>query len=632
MAAAVSGIPWPPLSGTSSLARHDALWRYLLLLAREADRTVKTRLAASLAVGVTASLLAGLAPLALKNLVDGLATAHAGKTQAGLHAALLFGAGYLLALCASRVLSDIRPLLAGHAEQRLQTRIGRRYFAHLLALPLPFHAGSRTGALAGGLSQAEAACRLVLGSLMQCATIAVELLTVLLVIHHLGQPTLAAVFACSAAAYGLVFATGAAGIRGRSRAVSEAVQNLHATFADSLLNVEAVKCFDASGAMVGRFDRAASALETGWSCLHRQRNRMGLAVAGVFTASMGASLAIAGTAVANGTLSTGGFVLVTVYVLQMVRPLELLGGAVRDAAQAIEFARPLLDVLALRPEDSAALPPRKSTKESTQANTTGRDENGAAAPPPRISFHGVGLAYGERPVLQGFSLEIPAGATVAIVGASGAGKSSLARLLLRLVDARTGRICWDGLPLGQLPLRTLRNRIAFVPQEAMLFNASIADNIAMGRPGASRKHITAAARRAQLHVLVEALPAGLDTPVGERGLRLSGGERQRIAIARALLKRPQVWLFDEVTSMLDGPTEAALLQDLRELCAGCTTIFITHRLAAARGADLIAVLADGKAAEQGSHEQLLALGGRYARMWQAQVHCAELNRLSGDSR
>jgi ATP-binding cassette subfamily B protein len=618
MAATVAGIPRQALSGTAALARHDILGRYLLLLAREADRTVKTRLAASLAVAVAASLLAGLAPLALKNLVDTLTMANVGEAQAhgGHHAAILFGAAYLLALCTSRVLSEFRPLLAAHAEQRLQTRIGRRYFAHLLELPLPFHVGSRTGALVNGLNQAEAACRLVLSSLMQCTTVIVELLAVLAVVYHLGQPALAAVFAFSAAAYGLVFANGAAGIRTRSRAVSEAIQRLHANLADSLLNVEAVKCFNAAGAVVGRFERAAGALEAGWSGLHRRRSRIGLAVAAVFTASMGSSLAVAGTAVANGTLSTGGFVLVTVYVLQMVRPLELLGGAVRDAVQAVEFARPLLDVLTLRPEDTAALRPPASD----DATTADRDEDGAAAAaPPRITFDDVSLAYGNRRVLRGFSLEIPAGATVAIVGASGAGKSSLARLLLRLIDAGAGRICWDGLPLGQQPLAALRNRIAFVPQEATLFDDSIANNIALGRPGASRQHVAEAARRAQLHALAGTPPAGLDTPVGERGVRLSGGERQRIALARAILKRPQVWLFDEVTSMLDGPTEKALLEDLREVCAGCTTIFITHRLAAARGADFIAVLEDGKVAEQGSHEQLLALGGRYARMWLAQA-------------
>lgn len=599
------------------MARLDILKRYLRLLACEADSGTRGRLAASLVLAVAGSFLAGLAPLALKSLVDTLALAQATQAPAHGDRAVLLGAAYLLALCTGRVLSDLRLLLAGRAEQRLQARVGRRYFSHLLELPLQFHTGSQMGALTNGLSQANAAGQLVLNSLMQCTTIVVELVTVLAVLCHLGQPALAVVFVGSAAAYAFVFATGATGMRARSRAVSEASLRLHATFTDSLLNIEAIKCLNAASAIRMRFEGAASTLDGRWSSLHRQRSRMGLAVAAVFAASVGSSLVVGGGAVASGSLTIGGFVVVTVYMLQMIRPLELLGGTVRDTMQAIEFARPLLEVLDTRAEGTAG-----TAFPAVKANPVlgSREGSAAADRPPRISFRDVHLAYqDDRPVLQGFSLEIPAGATVAIVGASGAGKSSVARLLLRLIDVRSGRISWDGLPVDQLPLEALRDRIGFVPQDTMLFNDTIAANIAMGRSGASRQEIDEAARRAQLHALAESSPAGLDTQVGERGLKLSGGERQRIAIARAILRRPQVYLFDEVSSMLDGPTEAALLRDLREICACCTTIFITHRLAAARIADLIVVLEDGKVSERGSHTELLALNGSYARMWRAQA-------------
>lgn len=599
------------------MARLDILKQYLRLLASEADSSTRARLAASLAIAVAGSFLAGLAPLALKSLVDTLALAHATQAPAHGDRALLLGGAYLLALYTGRVLSDLRPLLAERAEQRLQARMGRRYFSHLLELPLQFHAESQTGALTSGLSQANAACRLVLNSLMQCTTIVVELVTVLAVLGHLGQPALAVVFASSAVAYALVFATSAAGVRTLSRAVSEATLQLQATLTDSLLNIEAIKCLNAASAMRMRFEAAASTLDGCWSGLHRQRGRMGLAVAAVFAASVGSSLVVAGSAVASGSLTIGGFVLVTVYMLQMVRPLELLGGTVRDTMQAIEFARPLLEVLDMRAEGTAGAGSPAAKVDALHGST---QDPATKHGSPRISFRDVHLAYqDDRPVLQSFSLDVPAGATVAIVGASGAGKSSIARLLLRLIDVRSGRISWDGMPVDQFPLEALRDRIGFVPQDTTLFNDTIAANIAMGRPGASRQQIDEASRRAQLRGLAESSPAGLDAQVGERGLKLSGGERQRIAIARAILRRPQLYLFDEVSSMLDGPTEAALLQDLREICAGCTTIFITHRLAAARRADFIVVLEDGKVSERGSHAELLAMGGSYSKMWDAQA-------------
>lgn len=599
------------------MPRVEILGSFLRLLAAEADAAIRVRLAASLVLALAGSALTGLAPLALRGVVDAVAGRHALPAASGGDAILLFGAAYLGALCAGRALSDLRPMLAGVADQQLHDRISRRYFSHLLELPMGFHAERQAGALMNGLSQATMASQLVTNSLMHCVPVLVELAIVLVVLVRLGQPGLAAIFAASAAAYAIVFANGAARIRDHGRSVSDASLRVHAAFADALHNMEPIKCFNAGAAMRTRFGAAAADLERRWSGLHRGRTCVALQVAAVFAASVGASLAVAAGAVAHNTLSIGGFVLATVYMLQMVRPLELLGTAVRDISQALEFARPLLEVLQSPAEPSAwCVAPceeRVATREPDEARH-------AAGGPPSISFRDVEFAYrGHSPVLKAFSLDVAAGTTVAIVGASGAGKSSIARLLLRLVDPTAGAILWDRRPLHGLPLADLRNRIGFVPQDTTLFNDTIAANIAIGRPGASRAEVEEAARRAQLHELAKSLPEGYDTRVGERGLKLSGGERQRIAVARAILRRPQLYLFDEVSSMLDAATEAALLRNLRETCAGRTTIFITHRLAAARSADLIVVLEDGRAAERGSHAELIAVRGRYEQMWKQQA-------------
>lgn len=600
------------------MARLHALMLLLRLLAGEADSGVRRRLVASVFLALIGGGLTGLAPVALKSLIDAMTMGHEAHARtSNYHLAFVYGAAYLAALCLGRMLSDLRPLLAGVAEQRLHSRISCRYFAHLLELPMGFHAGNQSGALINGLGQATAACQLVANSLLQCVPMFVELVTVLVVLGHLGQPALAGIFGASAVAYALVFANGAAQVRTHGRAVSDASLRVHATFADCLLNIEAIKCFNAGAAMRDRFGTATSELEGRWNGLHRQRSRLALQVVAVFAASVGTSVAVATSAVAHETLTIGGFVLATIYMLQMVRPLELLGTAVRDIAQAVEFARPLLEVLNASTEAST----KCAAPQGAEATVVQSDEaSGASGRSPSITFRDVCLAYDDdRLVLKSFSLEVPAGTTVAIVGASGAGKSSVARLLLRLTDPRSGRILWNRCPLQRIPLETLRSRIAFVPQDTTLFNDTIAANIAVGRPGASRDEIEKAARHAQLHALASSLPQGYDTHVGERALKLSGGERQRIAIARAILRHPQVYLFDEVSSMLDAPTEAALLQDLKQICAGRTTIFITHRLAAARSADLIVVLEEGRVAERGSHAELIALGGSYQTMWQLQA-------------
>jgi ATP-binding cassette subfamily B protein len=321
---------------------------------------------------------------------------------------------------------------------------------------------------------------------------------------------------------------------------------------------------------------------------------------------------LAGDAVATGSLTVGGFVLANVYMLQLVRPLEMLGAAARDIAQSLGFVRPLLDILR-----EPAEPPAMTVDAGPAPHAAG------AGAGPALRFEKVCFGYDpQRPVLQGLDLEIPAGLTVAIVGASGSGKSSLVRLLLRLYRPQSGRILLDGCPIDALPAADLRARIGLVPQDTALFHDTIATNIGLGRPGAGADEIALAAGHAQLHAFIAALPAGYGTMVGERGLQLSGGERQRIAIARALLRRPDLYVFDEATSMLDSRTEAALLRDLRMLTAGRTTMIIAHRLSTVVHADEIVVLDHGRIAERGRHAELLERGGIYARLWRQQTCCA----------
>lgn len=622
------------------MAPRSILADALRLLLGEADLGVRARLAGAMLLVIAGALLTALAPLALKALVNALAASAAQATPTtpmaptaptGLPlSTLALGGVYLLALCGGRLLAEVRLLLTSTAEQGLSARLGRRFFGHVLALPLAFHVGRHTGALVQGMRLATAGCQLLIVTLVNgVAPVLVEVVAVLAVLVHLEQPALVASFAVSAVAYLSVCGIGALRLQARARAVSEASLGSHATLADSLINVEAIKCFNAEHGSRAQFAAASAELEACWAHLHRQRARTGLVVTATFAVSMAATLAIAAHALGRGTLSIGGFVLVTVYMLQLVRPLEMLGAAARDVAQALEFIRPLLDVLRLpteaATEGAAPRPIATATAAAAARREAPLPRAGARAALPSpgdagLSLRGVHLAYaGGPPVLRGLDLEIAAGRTVAIVGASGSGKTSIVRLLLRLYAPQSGRILLGGLPIDALPVRELRAAIGLVPQDTVLFNASIAVNIGIGKPGAQRREIEEAARQAQLHDFILSLPDGYDTQVGERGLKLSGGERQRAAIARAVLKRPRIFVFDEATSMLDSQTEAALLQDLKQVCQGRTTLIVAHRLSTVQHADEIVVLDKGRVAERGSHAALCAAGGIYARLWRAQM-------------
>jgi ATP-binding cassette subfamily B protein len=301
-------------------------------------------------------------------------------------------------------------------------------------------------------------------------------------------------------------------------------------------------------------------------------------------------------------MTVGSFVLVNTYMLQVVRPVEMLGYAMQSLSQGMAFLRKMFEIFRERPE--------AAVEGSVEA---------AAAGAGRLDFEAVGVAYrSDRIILRDVSFALAAGKTLGVVGGSGDGKSTLVRLLVRLIDPDTGRILLDGVPVGDLPLSQLRQSIAVVPQDTVLFNDTIGYNIAFGKAGSTQAEVEHAARLAHLHDFIVSLPDGYDTKVGERGVKLSGGEKQRVSIARAAIKRPRIYVFDEATSSLDSHTEREILRNLSEISRFSTTLVIAHRLSTVVHADEIVVLEGGTIVERGTHAGLLRQSGRYAALWEAQ--------------
>jgi ATP-binding cassette subfamily B protein len=587
------------------------------------DRSMIRRLVAANALALVGGTLAGLAPVALKELVDAVSR-RSGGTAVGTAAepwTWIVGLGLFYPLClgAGRLASELRPLLVGSVEQRLHAGLRVRYFAQLLRLPLSFHLARHSGELGHSLQQAVAGYQLILSSLVNgIVPVLVEAVTVGLVLLSLGQPALSACFALTGVSLALVVGRQMSGLRASAHAVAGCTVQVHGVMADGLINYEPIKCCGAERETIDRFRQRCLALEGHWQDLLHRRLAIGTSVTAVFTMSVASSLALALLAAWQGSLSLGGFVLATLYMVQIIRPLELLSSAARDVSQGLAFVRPLLEVLEIRTDAALPMP---AAHRATDGHTAKPNAARGASFPSGVacSFRDVWLAYeGGPPVLRGVSIDIAPGRSLAIVGPSGCGKSSLIRLLLGLSKPDAGSVRVAGESIDAMPVDQLRALIAVVPQDLTLLNGTIATNIALGKGDATAASIAQAARLAGLSEFIAALPCGYETEIGERGLKLSGGERQRIAIARAILRNPHLLLLDEATSMLDARTEHEIMQNIRAIAAGRTLIMVAHRLSAIRHADEIAVLAGGRIVERADHATLLALGGQYAAMWRHQ--------------
>jgi len=571
------------------------LWGYT---APRGDWRVRGRIAAAFSALVAARGSNIITPLLYGAAVD-MVNDEAGFS---LKILLLLVAGYALARLGQQVFSEAKQYLFASVAQRAVRGAAITCFAYLHQLSLRFHLERQTGGLTRAIDRGAKGIEFLLTIVFfEVLPLFVEVLLVSIILWSMFGGFYAAVTILTVAAYAYFTIRVTEWRIKFRREMNEADEEAATRAVDSLLNYETVKYFNAEGSETERYDEALKKYET-----MAVRSRTSLSVVNIgqgtiIAIGMMLMMGMAGLHIQEGKLTVGDFVAVNTYLLQLYVPLNFLGWFYRELRQALVDMERMFSFL----DEPVGV----------------RDRDGAsdiAIDGGSVSFEDVHFSYKDRPILQGISFTVPKGKRVAIVGPSGSGKTTISRLLFRFYDPDKGTVRIDGHNLTEVTQSSVRASIGMVPQDTVMFNATIGYNIGYGRDGATPAEIEDASRMAAIDGFIDMLPEKYDTMVGERGLKLSGGEKQRVAIARAILKRPSIFLFDEATSALDSRTEKEIQASLNEVSKARTTLVIAHRLSTIIDADEILVLSEGRIVERGGHGSLLAMNGLYKQMWDRQ--------------
>ncbi len=591
-------------SDVPSTTGRETIRRVLPYLWPKGEGWVKRRVVAALAMLTLAKIVSVSTPFFYKAAVDKLAgDAPSDAMLMGLTAVALTVA-YGLARLGAVVFGELRDAIFVRVGQRALRKLALETFTHIHRLSLRYHITRKTGGLSRiierGVKGVDFLLRFMLFSI---GPLILELAMVSVIFAVLfGWQYMAVVVVTIAIYVTFTFKVTEWRVAIR-RKMNDQDNDANQKAIDSLLNFETVRYFGAANREAARYDRAmegyeAAAVRTGLSLSFLNAGQ-----SFIITSGLVAVMVMAALGVQAKLLTVGDFVMVNAYMIQITMPLNFLGTVYREIRQALVDMGQMFGLLA-QPAEIVDKPGASALR------VTGG----------HVRFEDVRFAYdAERPILKGITLDVPSGQTVALVGHSGSGKSTIGRLLFRFYDVTGGRVTIDGQDIRDITQDSLHGAIGVVPQDTVLFNDTIYYNIAYGRPEASREEVEGAARAAKIHDFILSLPDGYQTTVGERGLKLSGGEKQRVGIARTLLKNPPILLLDEATSALDTQTESDIQQALREMGQGRTVITIAHRLSTIADSDRIVVLDAGRVIEEGTHDDLLARGGRYAAMWALQV-------------
>ncbi len=544
-------------------------------------------------------------PFLLKHLVDSLD--GTGGIELTTTALLGLVVAYGAARFSNVFFGELRDTVFGRVTERAMRRIGLQVFRHVHALDLDFHLNRRTGGLARDIERGTTGISFLMRFFVfNIAPTLFEIAMVIGILLYNYGASYAVITLSSVIIYGL-FSLRATEWRTRFvREMNEADSSTNTRAVDSLMNFETVKYFTNEEFEARRYDRELANWE-----MARRKNRLSLfglngGQAFIIAIAQTCMIGLAAWQVSTGILTLGDFILINQFMIQLFMPLGFLGFVFREIKGSLANIEKMFELMAIKPTivdavDAVDLAVEKAVEKAG------------------IEFHQVSFSYQpSRSILSSVSFRIEPGEKVAVVGASGAGKSTLVKLLFRFYDPVNGRITIDGQDISQVNLNSLRQVIGIVPQDTVLFNDSLFENVRYGNPEASDAQVKEAIRLAHLDGFITQLPEGGDTVVGERGLKLSGGEKQRVSIARTILKRPPILVFDEATSSLDSKSEQAILQALREIARDHTSLVIAHRLSTVVDADRIVVLHQGEIVEHGRHHELLARQGRYADLWQAQ--------------